>query len=310
MSNSNIDVLYWTGSNVNTNQTEVVPPTIFAEIDQMFNQPIISRGDQYTMYVERFSLSLNAIPVYESLDGAASQEFITMNPGGHLVPMISRARSLKELISDVKSSVVAYIAAGAPPANKADCTGFELQLQEDGTIRAGSSNGLWAITSVVFPSRLNGILGFDNTLVYVLDPVNTKFSQKTKYARWDLGDALDHIRIRSNLALVSDTIGQAKTNVVTDFIQGSALTTSYSGYSVNAAGAGSNFQNGAFSYDERQRLDYFPTRERWLNISSPSPIFQIHIWAEYVKPDGSFEKVRLPIGGKFSIKLAFRKRNG
>jgi len=121
-----------------------------------------------------------------------------------------------------------------------------------------------------------------------------------------MGDRLGHVRISSNLGVTSDTIDQARSNILTDvaIISG-----------INASGA-QGFQTAPgdndFGYSQRQKLIYDPKQRRYLNILYPQPIIQMDLAAYYVFINDDGREEQFPIllfeGGEFSIKLGFYKR--
>lgn len=148
------------------------------------------------------------------------------------------------------------------------------------------------------------------------DTTDHFYQFKTKHSRFDVGQIPSLLLIRSNLPFESDQSNATKTNIVTDFSISSVT-------SMNAAYAIEKIQpqpNLSFYHAENTGFDwssnngglivYIPQERRWLNFSAPLPLITLRFWVEVVYNDGYKEIVKLPYGGKFSLKLGFYLRSG
>ena len=278
MNVSRTDVVYWTKTLFNSSSD-----SIYATIEETFSSPMIQKADSYVLCVERFEIALNGIPYYDSTRG----EVITLtniNSGEPTELKLDQdAYTLNELVD--------YISEQAS-TNNYQTAKFSIEIDSSGYI--GISLDYQDYTLQI-PTYLNYVLGMETA-----DTPNENGSTwYSKYPRFDCGDEIDHIRLVSNLDLVSDNLGQAKTNIVTDV----ANPTSVSG----SASSGLNPTYG-YTFSQRQKLMYVPYQRRFLNFSSPVPIQILRISCEYVRSDGTSSIIKIPRGGNFSIKLGFYKR--
>lgn len=147
------------------------------------------------------------------------------------------------------------------------------------------------------------------------DLTNTYLHFKTKYSRIDAGRIPGIIQIRTNLPFESDQVNSAKFNIATDFniIQGTSTSTGYNLKNQTITRATTLTFNSlvpvgsstAWSFNTGGMIIYNPNERRWLNFSTPIPIYSIRLWVEYVTFDGTITQLLLPPGCKFSIKLGF-----
>lgn len=269
MNLSRLEVIYYTKTFFNSSSASTI-----AEIEENFTTPLLTKANDYILAVERFEINLNGIPYY---DGSAGELLtITIAAVDHTVLLSDTYYSLPDVINGINSLISGDI----------NFNGVLFNLDADGYVFITYAN--FAINTITIPERLNYILGLET------DDVNAVTGYWTsRYPRWDIGDQIDHIRLVSNLDLISDTVGQARTNIVTDVAVTSSLSQS---------------SDGSYSYSQRQKLNYTPNERRFLNFAAPVPISRIRIFAEYVTPDGDNYYVMLPRGGSFSIKLGFYLR--
>lgn len=278
MSVSRTNVVYWTRTLYNSDSIY-----INSIMEQNFNSPIIQRADEYVLCVERFEISLNGIPFYDSSNGESIS--IYENTDEKTIEYINLDQdsySLNELIDKINAKVV--------ESNLFSNAGFNIKVDQFGYISIYLDYENYTIS---LPTELNKILGMEED-----DIPNDSGLWISRYPRFDCGDQIDHIRLVSNLDLVSDTIGQAKTNIITDIANSTSIAS-------NKTMASDEY---SYSFTPRQRLIYIPYERRILNFSSPIPIQTIRIYAEYVRSNGTSSIIKLPRGASFSIKLGFYKR--
>jgi len=286
MNFARLKTIYWTDS-INNDKHD--GSTRNADINKTFTNNLIQQASDYICAVERLELNLNGIPYY---DGEFNDETIEIKGSGDEVDGVlydeettyqsinftSKAYSLPHLI-DLMNSTLADIPVGSPSSDGT----YIFSLDASGFVTLSRTNH--DKYRIHFPLHLNNILGLYNEVA--------EDDWTSEFPRWDIGDELQNIRISSNLNLVSDTVGQSKTNIVTDLSVGSSLSAS---------------STGGYSFSSRDKLIYTPTNRRWLNFNSSAPIQTIRIYCEYVLPDGTARMVLLPHGAVFAIKLGFYKR--
>jgi hypothetical protein len=284
MNFARFNALYWTSNLTNTNSDGSY---VDADINETFTSNLLENGGDYICAVERLELNLNGVPYY---DGEYEGESIEIratgadgvNPVDGLMQTINvtfKSYSLKNTIDQLN------IMLAAEAVNSTTTLGaFVFSLDADGFVTLSRTNSTNFYT--VFPNRLNQILGLYNEVAGETNWISGE-------PRWDIGDSLQHIRLTSNLNLVSDTVGQAKTNILTDLSVNSSLSAS---------------SNGGYSYSSRDKMIYTPSEHRYLNFNSSAPVQIIRIVAEYVQPDNTSRVVQLPVGASFNIKLGFYQR--
>lgn len=265
MNFARLNTTYWSKTLYNPNET-----LLDADINDTFTINLLQSMNDWVCTVERLELTTNAIPFF---DGEYEDEQITVNGvvEGDLTTL--KAYSLQDLITKLNQM------ANGRVVWEVDAVGFV-------TIRRRVDVG----GDIIIPSSLNHILGLGDGRL----PHGTP-SMSSKTPRFGIGDQLQHIQLRSNMNLVSDTVGQTKSNIVTDIAVNNNFTAN--------VGGGNNW-----SYLNRDKLVYTPQQRRWLNFNASSPLQVLRIFAEYVRPDGESRMVKLPRGGIFAIKLGFYQR--
>jgi len=311
-----------------------------AVIEQRFNTPLVTKGSDWLLGVERFEVNLNGIPYYDNTfeigfrEGAENHDgkmFVENLPNAiRSAPIVFTrpAFSLIDLIEVLNESLKLAINPLPGPIFEPIGDAFFAEdddprfiLQPDGRVRLIINSDNWHFNKRLrMPPFLFGILGIRNNpvdLVVQPDPAGPDepilSSWVSQHPRWDMGGFADHIRIVSNLGTTSDNVAGAQSNIVTDLsVSASRAYTTSMALNVpdnpNYANLfESNFSGTAFS--PRQKIVYAPDRLRWLNIIDPSPIINLRVEAKYVLPDGITEFViPLPPGASFGIKLAFYSR--
>lgn len=265
------------------------PTLLPAVVEQNYNSPIVSSAQDYILAVERFEININGIPFY---DGAG--ETISVTNGTDTLSLadmvtyslpdtLEQVFELFQDAADVRWSLISL---------EINSEGFVIwNLSDDA---GGTFKSQYGFDFSGCP-RLQGIFGMD--LTQMADASTSTMT--SAFPRFDCGDQLSYLRITSNLPTVSDSIGQAKGNVLTDL---------YFGKNIGASAeltTGGIFASKGISYSQRQKIIYNPQERRYLNMRSSRPIDDIRIECEYVKQDGSASIVLLPIGCEFTIKLGF-----
>lgn len=278
MNFARLSTLYWTQSLSNL---ESDGSTIDADLDQTFSKNLLDKANDWIVAVERFELSLNGIPYY---NGKTHNEYLsvwnrTTDAEDSFILLDFDSFSLHDTIKKLNE----YFGVN----NTAVTNNWEIQVDGEGFVTFSTSNTNYFPK---FPQKLNYILGLvDDNDYSKSDTINWT----SEHPRWGLGDELDHITIKSNLNLVSDTIGEEKTNIVTDLSIPAGLSAS---------------SGGGYSYSARDKLIYTPSERRYLNFNSTAPVQVIRLFVEYQTPDKTRRIVRLPHGGVFNVKLAFFHR--
>lgn len=279
-----------TSFNAKGEETKIIDATI----EQNYSTPIVGSAQDYITAVERFEININGIPFY---DGAGESVTIDPFPTSILPLKNVIAYSLPDLIDQLnalfQSEGVALDVRFGLIKIELSPEGFVIwNLSDD---LGGTFKSQYDIIMGLNAVRLQSIFGlnFDN-----MDDDTTK-TLSSSFPRWDCGDQLSYLRITSNLPTVSDSVGQAKSNVLTDL---------YFGKSIGASAglkSGDVFDARAINYSQRQKIIYNPQERRFLNMRSAIPITDIRITCEFVKQDGTSEIVPLPEGCEFTIKLGF-----
>lgn len=291
MSYNKTQVMYWTGTVYNDGTAGDSIPAIITE---QFNQPLVDKATDYVLCVERFEINLNAVPYY---DITLEEKFdITYfdTTGRAIVVDFSTFKtniySLLQLVDAINSVLLAD--------TNASSNGMTLNLDAYGFIYFSWTGNVtqFVLTYTTNPSIIQQTLGFGTTSQYKAGVNGYYYSV---YPRFDCSDNCEHIRIISNLNLVSDTAGQAKTNIVTDVANVDSFQTSTQGLPYSNNGI------TTFTFTQRQKLTYQPFVRRWLNFAGPTPISYLQITAEAVRGDNSSNIIYLPVGASFSIKLGF-----
>lgn len=265
--------------------------TIRAAIHENYSQPVVAKASDYLVAIERLEVSLNAIPFYDASD----LEYIVIQSRLDLsksynVLVDSNAYSLSHLFEVLEDLIY---------KDPNTDTEFEITfaVDKDGFIILTLPTG-YAFNRFEFrfPRKLNMILG-----IAIEDQLNDNTADvaASSLPRIDLGDELDHIIVRTNLPTYTDTLGNVKTNVMTDFV----VPTLYSS-TMTFAGDGTLIR-GSFTGNIRQKAIYVPSERRYLELVGDFPINQIDVDCVYVDPSHVVKDVYLPFGGVFEVKLGF-----
>lgn len=297
-----------TGSDSSGNFQATLP----AQSEEAFRSSIIDKADNWVVAVERFEININGVPYYKAQQGpvvaGARTQFetviVTDQAGaplgaGSVVDLDFNSYSIPDTITKLNGVMSELIGS--------DTSAFSFSIDHEGFVRATSAAN-WLATRRLDLSncpKMNAILGIttsqqDDALLY---PPATTTAILSEFPRWDCGDQLDHLRITSNLPTTSDSIGQAKTNILTDLSFFESIGASR-GYNDNIGTAG----DPSSSWSQRQKVIYNPAERRYLNLRSSAPIDDISIACEYVGADGSEGIVALPVGASFTVKLGFFAR--
>ena len=284
MNFARLSTMYWTKEISNLQSDGAL---VDADLDETFTKNLIEKANDWVVAVERFELSLNGVPYYGGVDNQEQIQIMTIVANGDdtqhsTINCYFNSYSLPDTLAQLTS-----VFANQGIASPAVAGNWKLTVNGEGFISFTSDN--YDDHYPVWPAKLNYILGlFDNPGIGI-------WSSNTP--RWGCGDELDHIRIKSNLNIVSDTVGQEKTNIVTDL----SIFTSQSA-------SGEAGDDKGYSYSARDKLIYTPNTRRYLNFNSTAPIQVIRVFCEQITPDGTTKMIRIPHGGVFNIKLAFFHR--
>jgi hypothetical protein len=282
MNFARLNTLYWTKELANTNHD--TGKLIDADLNETFTANLLEQASDWVVAVERFEVSCNAVPYY---DGAFNQESWDLyNIGDDWDdPLVAPVQQMNiaglvsyslhdtiQQLDDLFGAAGGFIGAG----------NYSIRIDNEGIVTLDRTNQ--AAYKSKIPAKLNYILGLHDEVA--------DNEWKSAYPRIGCGDELDHIRISSNLDLISDTIGQAKTNIVTDLSISASISS-------NA---------NSFSWSPRDKVIYNAAERRYLIFNSSAPVQVIRLFVEYVQPDGTERKLQLPVGGVFNVKLGFYQR--
>lgn len=260
---------------------------IEARISQSFNVPILRKPEDWVVAVERFEVNTNSIPFYT---GGEIIRFTAKILGVEQSVITPDAFSLVDLVRKIND--IFQNSGQTQPPNAS------ISIDTEGFIQM--TYGAFAAWDIILPPRLAGVFDFVHTSTNDLGGlIDLGFGTVlSRTPRWDCGDELQLIQITSNLPVVSDNIGQVKTNVLTDLSYPKSL-----GASMNADGT-----EGGNSFSQRQRLIYNPSERRYVNLIGAAPISTVTVKAFYVNPRGVSFPIFLYPGMTFSIKLGFYAR--
>jgi len=263
------------------------------QIETNFNIPIVDKASDYLVAVERMELSLNGIPFYDGTQG----EVITIRS------RLNNALPVKTTAMDLTCWSLSHLLeqlGALEYTDPNDDSKFDIvhTISADGIIIIGLQGGkTFDMLQVEYPRVLNMILGM-STDQQIGD--GTSYTEaESLFPRADLGDLLDHIVIETNLPTNSDSLGNAKMNVLTDFSVPSTYNNSLS------YGPDGDLLRSSFSTSLRQRVIYVPNERRYLDLLGDFPILNIQCQAHYVDINGNVRPVSIPLGGYFEIKLGF-----
>ena len=275
--------IYWSHFVHNDTRSSSIEATIF----QAFNTSVVPDINDFLVTVERFELNLNGVPFYTEDNNDKIEFFDILNV---LVDsfVIPTSYSLINLIENINT----IAQTGIREANN-----FSLSIDSDGFVTITYTD--FATHTLNLADRLAKILDMP-------DPIETPAgvtSIKSTSPRFDSGDELGLISLTSNIPVTSDTVGQIRANVLTDFSFPKSL-----GSSSNTKGLDPN--SGGLSWTPRQKLVFEPSVRRYLTTAGHGGLQSIRITANYEDPKngGTQFPVLLRPGGVFSIKLGFHAR--
>jgi len=274
---------------------------IDAIIYETYPKPLIADSSDYVCAVERMEINGNAIPFYDSLNPLNNNqpENIILVRRGFTdqttsTPVDQTAYSLSHLFSILNG--LTYLAPGTD-----DPITLKFTMDENGFINMHIEESAYSFDdfTVVIPKFLNRILGL--SVANQLEDPDAK-DCRSAFPRLDCGDQLNHIVLATSINTISDSIGVAQANVLTDF----APETRYSNnLAYNDDGT---FSASSFSTNLRQKIVYSPSERRYLDLISPFNVSYIRVEAYYVDDDGNSARVQLPYGCSFQLKLGFYKK--
>ena len=271
-----------------------------SRVVENFRQPILEKASDFLCAVERMELNLNGVPFYDASsfveNHVQNQETLVIrsklnNSLTWSYTLVNSAYSISHLFEILNS--ILY-------QDPNDNTPFNLtwSLSKDGfsviTIMGGKT---FTRFQIEIPRRLNLIIGISTDR-----QINGRTSVDSAFPRIDCGDDLDHIVLVTNLPTNSDSLGNVKNQILTDFSSPSAYSNSLA-YGVN----GDLIRNG-FSTNIRQKVIYTPSERRYLELLGDFPINNIMVQAMYVNQDGLQKIIPLPLGASFELKLGFYLR--
>lgn len=308
---------------------------INAVIEQRFNNPMIDKGDDWLLAVERFEVSMNGVPYYRNdvEEGYIAGPLLNKSNVGKLfvfndislaeslpIPLIRPAYSLVELIEVINISLEEAIKNGQlSNAFMGIATFIEFSVSPRGYVQMTLDDPTWFEKFYLsIPPFMFAILGIRKGSGARLPSAKSTPQNKlpdvsifvSDNPRWDVGGFPDHIRIYANLGTVSDYVSNAQSDIITDLSVSAsrAYGTSTSIIAAPNSGEAENRITGN-NFAPTQKIVYAPDRLRWINISDPSPILNMRFEARFVLPNGRTERIiQLPPGCSFGIKIAFYSR--
>lgn len=271
---------------------------ILANVNTNFRQPIMEKASDYLCAVERMELNLNGVPFYDgsnftSLTYVQNQETLIIR--SRITPSMTWPYILSQ--SAYSLSHLFEILNSINYQDPNDNTIFNLtwSLNKDGfTVVSIVGGKTFTRFQIEIPRRLNEILGISTDR-----QINGRTSVDSAFPRIDCGDDLDHVILITNLPTNSDSLGNVKNQVLTDFSSPSQYSNSL------AYGADGTLIRSGFTTNIRQKIIYNPNERRYLELLGDFPITNIQVQAMYVNQDGTQKNVPLPLGASFELKLGF-----
>lgn len=276
-----------------------------AKVDESFQTPILYGAENYVCAVERFSVHLNGVPFY---DGTGEQIQVIYTDEGQPPVVLSyypldatQAASLADLMAQLFANRGDSVHDGGGD-NPFDL--FNAAVDPEGRVTLTIGDTFADVTatyqlSFALAPKLIQIVGSASIFPDPIPQGSSVISVTSDFPRFDIGDAVRRIRVSSNLPVISDIVGQSRTNIITDLDVVKSFSTS----------ADDSGTVESFSYSPRQRVEYLPFERRFLNMRSGRPIENITVNCEYVDPFGISRPIVLPLGCSFSIKIGFWSLN-
>lgn len=305
--------------NDGTNEESLAAPEgeLPAVIEQQYRKPLLHNASDYSVAVERFEISLNRVPWKEPAPAGTTPWAIAYTPvAGGALPLvpptpfaISKTYSLTDALLQINKELREpfAITAGWPVGQLGpvwlgiDAFGFIVMHFEQGFLNGGGVTVppdwqlLLGLGRVPQPPGFT-IVGPESVLWVSAEP------------RWDLGDQISHIQIISTLPTVSDSVGQARANILADVAVPNPSSISFGGFPPTI----DDVRRMTFQMNDvpRTRLIYIPTQRRMIRLRSSQPINDIKLTCVYVTTGGLSRTVPLPLAGVFSCKLGFFSMKG
>lgn len=291
--------------NITHDDSSKIDTPIEAIIQQNYDSPVLKDTSKFYCAIERLEISSNCIPFYNAVkkENDYQNEEITIRSRTDTslttATLVSKScYSLTELLGYLNSLTYEN------PNNNVDFNLF-YSITGEGFISLKVITPASGIATdfdfskfqIEFPYYLNAVLG-----ISVDVQLDGQQFCTSKFPRIDCGDDFNHIVLSSNLQTISDVIGQAQTNVLTDLAPSTSFSASFS-----YANDTRLYYNG-ISTAGRQKIIYLPNERRYLELISPFALNYIRIEANYVDNYGNTNRILLPFGGSFFIKLGFYKK--
>jgi hypothetical protein len=286
----------------------------YASIHQDWGIPPIQKLDDHVVCIERLEINLNGIPFYHSNPNNTGNEVIEIvrktnlntdvdKKAGTTAISISLSKnyySLGELLDGLNLLFTAVpINLTAPTQSLKLIFGLthsgKIKITNKSAAPIDTFTNFW----VKFPKNFNLIMGFLED-----DFLNGLLEIESTFPRIDCGDEFNHLLLVSTLPVISDSIDVVQSNCLTDI----SLVTGYSSsmiYKTGTASTSKELEGSGWSLDTRQKLVYVPNERRYLDLIAPFALRYITIDAFYQNNEGLTEKVILPLGATFQIKLGF-----
>lgn len=275
---------------------------IIATITQDYNTPLCEKASDYLCAVERMELDMHAIAFYNTVDEGTENIVLRSRVNPALTTYVTmlesdQAYSMPDLLDKLTKKQYTNPNTGNPVTIT-----FDLTKEGYARMLVTGINANFNYLQVEFPPRLNMILGIAiSRQLFSIDTNNLQTIATSTYPRVGLGDYLDHIMIRTNLPTYSDSIGNERVALLTDFgipfLYQSTMT-----YTGNGLGQNS------WTMPVRDKLLYYPSERRYLELNGDFPINNIYVQALYRTCYGTYKPVVLPYGGSFELKLGFYLR--
>jgi hypothetical protein len=322
---SQINVEYWAGTTYNSGYGANSEKD--CTIEEQLAIPLVEEADKYVCAVERMEVSGNGIYYYSTyLDPEAVDYKVkftiyekdllewetlkAMDFTGQFYSLINVIQALNELLEEQNMS-----------------DDFSFEIHRSGQISfniSKTSTYEFPDISIGFKSaRLSSLFGLPvlPTVITTLYPTNAAWYAAnsghtlypdtefiTPYSRIDAGIIPTILLLRSNLPFFSDQSSSEKVNIVTDLsISGNFGVGHNWVYSTDSE----TWIQDSYSTSENGYgclIQYIPQERRWLNFSSPIPITNIRLWIDVVYADSSVERLTLPPGCRFTVKLGLWAR--
>ncbi len=294
--------------------------TINCVIEETYRRPLLNQANEYIVAVERMEVPLNGVPFMDAFQmtfvdsqgpaGVPDQFVMFVNRSYSLVGLVKRIELAWQLLQPrpFRETELAFQnRPGAVNRFEAGLQDFLVGVDPAGFFQMHFNGGLETTNSLNVPNLVQARLGLRSTYG---PQVEVPDIWESATPRWDMGDNLHRLQLKTTLPTVSDRVGESTSGIITDFSIPSLVAGSTTRHPADQNSFELDWSQTTSQWSPRQRLIYTPVERRFLNLRSSIPINDITLSLQYVTPEGLVRPVELPEGGSFSVKLGFWSTKG